>query len=454
MSLFTLRTGATAHPEDSVLQFITDLITASGVMSKAAGTTHFAIQAQPTPDMTVKVKTGRAYLKGSSGNAYPVILDADTNVSISSNGGGSTRIDAVVLYIDKGASANSDASNVAKLAVVQGTTTAPSDGTIQSSVGASNPFLRLADISVGSGVTSIVTGNITDQRVAVKFQLSDITIQGGAVTTPSSGSNSFLKDSLGNQEQIERRHAESLLQPFVVSGLVPGNSVNLSSAISAGVAYVNGKRIITSSTNKTYTASKDTYVDLKDDGTFAYVEVANGATSGMTMTLNSDGTRALRVGKVITSGSAITGVDLNGFDPLGTPVHPTTPRNVAIGVGIAGGGATGPIGVSPDTGGSCSIYVKAYQNVKIDIPLIFRLDTDNINQFVAVQLYRNGTLIYDGPILGGGNGANKRVGYPINYLDQGVSADGYYTYSYKFNNINSIGLIYQEPVNGIVLEAM
>lgn len=174
MSLFTLRTGATTHPEDSVLQFATDLISSSGVISKAAGTTHFSVQAQAAPDMTVKVKAGRAYIKGSSGNAYPILSDADTSVAIGANGSGSTRVDAVVLYIDKGASANSDASNVAKLTVVQGTTSAPSDGTIQAAVGASNPFTRLADVSVGSGVTSIVSGNITDQRSIAKFQFSDL----------------------------------------------------------------------------------------------------------------------------------------------------------------------------------------------------------------------------------------------------------------------------------------
>lgn len=180
MSLFTLRSGATAHPEDSVLQFMTDLIASSGVVTKAAGTTHFSVQAQGTPDMTVKVKAGRAHIKGSSGNAYPIISDTDTSVAVGSNGSGSTRIDAVVLYVDKGVSANSDASNIAKLIVVQGTTSAPSDSTIQSTVGASNPFIRLANVTVTSGATSIVSGNISDQRIVSRFQLSDLSIQNGS----------------------------------------------------------------------------------------------------------------------------------------------------------------------------------------------------------------------------------------------------------------------------------
>ncbi len=191
MSLFTLRTGATAHPEDSVLQLLTDLIANSGVLSKDTGTTHFAVQAQGTPDMTVKVKTGRAYIKGATGNGYPIISDADTSVAIGSNGSGSTRIDAIVLYIDKSASANSDASNVAKLIAVQGTISAPTDGAIQTAIGAANPFLRLADVSVGSGVTSIVSGNITDQReIARQRDVTDavsLNEQSATPATPSSG---------------------------------------------------------------------------------------------------------------------------------------------------------------------------------------------------------------------------------------------------------------------------
>ena len=70
--LYTLRAGATAHPEDSVLQFITDLIASSGVVNLAGN--HFKVDAQATPDMTVKVNTGNAYVKGSSGNAFPVTI--------------------------------------------------------------------------------------------------------------------------------------------------------------------------------------------------------------------------------------------------------------------------------------------------------------------------------------------------------------------------------------------
>ncbi len=150
----------------------------------------------------------------------------------------------------------------------------------------------------------------------------------------------------------------------------------------------------------------------------------------------------------------MTLVEVKSADLLGNVLHPVTPRNIVRGSNIAGGGATNTTRQSPDTGGNCSIYAKAYQNEHIQIPLVFRLDTDSVIQFVQVKVQRNGVDIYTHPIVGGGNGANRRVAYPIDYLDTGITSDGYCTYSYQFMNNNSVGLIYGEATSGIVLEAI
>lgn len=133
-------------------------------------------------------------------------------------------------------------------------------------------------------------------------------------------------DTANNSLQTTRLEA---FQNFVASGLLIGTSANLISSVASGVAFVNGKRIAFSAVVKTFTASKDTYVDLKDDGTLAYVEVANGATSGMTLTANS-----VRIAKVVTSGTAVTNVyqtDIGSgaiktnTDPIGNPVGLRSP---------------------------------------------------------------------------------------------------------------------------------
>lgn len=145
-----------------------------------------------------------------------------------------------------------------------------------------------------------------------------------------------------DSNSLQKTRDEAMFD-FVSSGLTIPTSANLISSVAAGIAYINGKRIAFSAVAKTFTASKDTYVDLKDDGTLVYVEVANGATSGMALTAN-----AIRIAKVVTSGVAITKViqgagifpgagdqqEFAGLDPLGNPIYNTDPTDPFSKVGI------------------------------------------------------------------------------------------------------------------------
>ena len=94
-----------------------------------------------------------------------------------------------------------------------------------------------------------------------------------------------------------------------ISGMTAPTSVDLTHIIASGIAFINNKRVATSDTSKTYTASKDTYVDVDDAGTFTFVEVANGAD---TPALTAD---SIRIMKVVTDVDNITGVtDLRPLD--------------------------------------------------------------------------------------------------------------------------------------------
>lgn len=93
-----------------------------------------------------------------------------------------------------------------------------------------------------------------------------------------------------------------LFGDYVVSGLTTPTSASLSSTTVAGVAYVNGARLIVSAAARTYTASKDTYVDLTSVGTFTYTEVANAAAAP------AQAANTVRLAKVVTSATAVTGV--------------------------------------------------------------------------------------------------------------------------------------------------
>lgn len=95
--------------------------------------------------------------------------------------------------------------------------------------------------------------------------------------------------------------AGTLTQAAVVeSGCVPATDSDLTSDVSACIAYVNGYRISKSATAQTYTASRDTYLDLSQSGVYTQAAVANGATAPA-VTANS-----VRLAKVVTDGTAIT----------------------------------------------------------------------------------------------------------------------------------------------------
>lgn len=118
-----------------------------------------------------------------------------------------------------------------------------------------------------------------------------------------------------------------LVSNHVVSGGVVAQSAGLIGTFSNIVFYLKGQRYSGSSiANKTYTASKDTYVDVTAVSggavTVAYNEVANGAASPALAA------NYIRVAKVVTSGAAITSVVQYSTDSLGNTIYPDAPVGV------------------------------------------------------------------------------------------------------------------------------
>lgn len=150
------------------------LTTSRGGVNPLYGT-QMVVTQNGTPNMSVNVGAGIAYVPGSESNAqgtYFCYNDATVNLSIATApGAGSSRIDLVVAKVQD--SQYSGATDAWSLAVVTGTASAsPSAPT------APNNSLILAQIAVGSNVTSIVTANITDKRVIA-------TGLGGMLVAPS-----------------------------------------------------------------------------------------------------------------------------------------------------------------------------------------------------------------------------------------------------------------------------
>lgn len=154
-----------------------------------------AVSANGSPNMTVNVATGSAGIGvGSAGTAYKyfVGLDAIESVAITTANPSNPRNDLIVMYVDVAVTASqsytNNSNNMLKLVAVAGTPAAspadPSVANIQAAIGAANPYIILACVVVGAGVTQINSGNITDLRtLAQPVRVGASALQDNSVST-------------------------------------------------------------------------------------------------------------------------------------------------------------------------------------------------------------------------------------------------------------------------------
>jgi hypothetical protein len=173
MALYTIRSGITNHPETSVLQSISDMVRTGGLVNPSS---DFLVGEASGGGLNVSVGIGNAYVKGANTNAYPVRLTTTYNQEISPNTSGNPRIDAIVLYIDLSATPNPSGAGegVALITAVEGipasSPVAPTESAIQAIVGASNPYLRLANVTVANNASGISEANIVNIKRRVFIQ--------------------------------------------------------------------------------------------------------------------------------------------------------------------------------------------------------------------------------------------------------------------------------------------
>lgn len=134
------------------------------------------VEQSVTPSMVLKIKLGTIYIPKSDGSInYSATLDADTTYTVPNNSTGNPRIGAIVAKIDLGATPNNFADNIATIMIVHGASAAspvaPTDGEIQTAVGSGNAFLRLANVTIANGATTLDNAVIADARSGVKFKL-------------------------------------------------------------------------------------------------------------------------------------------------------------------------------------------------------------------------------------------------------------------------------------------
>lgn len=165
-----LQNAGAVHTAEQLRTFVGGLVGGLGIASSVTRTrgavvpqlgTAMVVTQNGTPNMTVNVGTGVAYVEGTEGatqGMYAVRNGTVFNVAIATApGAGLNRIDLIVAKVQD--TQYSGATDAATIVAVTGTASAS-----PSAPSAPNNSLVLAQVFVGALVTSILTGNITDKR--------------------------------------------------------------------------------------------------------------------------------------------------------------------------------------------------------------------------------------------------------------------------------------------------
>lgn len=172
--------------------------------------------------------------------------------------------------------------------------TLPNDGETIDAQDVNGPF---------NAILSVLNGNIDDQNVkpgSLPWSVMD------------SFSNQIPASAMQDSGNLEKFREDSNIS-FIPDGLIWSATTGLAGAMTSGSYYSNSGVLlpVTAIASKTFTASKDTYVSIAQNGAIAYSEVANGAAQP-SLPSNSNW-----LAKVVTSGSAVTSVtDMRQTAPI------------------------------------------------------------------------------------------------------------------------------------------
>lgn len=141
-------------------------------------------------NMSVDIAIGDAHIPYSTYSFWG-FTDAVNNVTVSASDPSNPRRDIVVAYVDLSvvSSASNNNPGALKFKVIAGTPAGspsdPSDTVIGLNVGAGNPWVKLARLSIAANATTVVNANITDLRTAVLPLIPD----GGIATAKHADSS-------------------------------------------------------------------------------------------------------------------------------------------------------------------------------------------------------------------------------------------------------------------------
>ena len=151
--------------------------------------------------MNVTVSTGAGIIGNGTLSGVRFAIDAPVTVAVNAASTANPRMDSVVAYIDKSVSASTSVVDNTDLGIIKfksvaGTPasapTAPSTATIQSSIGAGNPYMVLANATVPKSSTAASSFTITDTRVTPTSAI----ITDNSITTPKLANKAVTSDKV------------------------------------------------------------------------------------------------------------------------------------------------------------------------------------------------------------------------------------------------------------------
>lgn len=308
---------ANAYGTDFVSEGIVGTVgNTSGVAPATGG---FSVNAQGTPDMTVAVGSGVAYVTGtpSSQNSqtFRIKNSASSNVTISANSSGSTKYDWV--YISLNATnlndPNTAGDNVATLTTSRSSSAASDDGTPPTY------GYPLAVVTVANGASSITNGNVRDIRTQVSLNTGTSNAVDGW-TTLSTSLTTATGYNKGNKE-YDLTTASSM-----TAVLTPGMRLKVTRAVTPPTQCADLEASSSQYGSKTSPAGLtftddftcEAWVKLESYTAGGIVARRNGDTEGFSMSVNANG-QLLIAGLRIASNNRIA----NTYQslPLGQWVH-------------------------------------------------------------------------------------------------------------------------------------
>lgn len=149
------------------------------------------------------------------------------------------------------------------------------------------------------------------ELIALRYPEKAPVLASNGVTAQTNPLTGGIKFFIGGEITPEPDHWSDHYMNCIVSGFSLPTSGPLASNLPPGVAYVGDYRAVFPGQAVTFQASKDSYIDLSDDGAITITPVANGA-AAPAIAPNS-----MRVGYVTTDATTITGATTGAKDSLG-----------------------------------------------------------------------------------------------------------------------------------------